>query len=124
MESNLRSPKINELKWGYIEVDGFGEFKDVKLYPGGARSWNWTETGTEHIPGIQYADVEELLEHGAQVIVISQGIYGRLKIQEDTLTKLGQRGITTHVLKTKAAKKLYNELCVDTPVGGLFHSTC
>lgn len=124
MEEKARSPKITKLDWGYIEVEGFGEFKDVKLYPGGARSWNWTETGTEHTPGVQFADVEELLEHGATVIVFSQGIYGRLKIRNDTLAKLAQQGITTHVLKTKAAKKLYNELCEDTPVGGLFHSTC
>jgi hypothetical protein len=124
MEVHLRSPQIAKLDWGHIEVEGFGEFKDVKLYPGGARSWNWTETGTEHTPGVQFADVEELLEHGAKVIVFSQGVYGRLKIREDTLEKLAQRGITTHVLKTKAAEKLYNELCENTPVGGLFHSTC
>jgi hypothetical protein len=124
MEANPQSPKINELSWGHIEVEGFGEFKDVKLYPGGARSWDWTETGTEHTPGVQFADVEELLEYGAKVIVFSQGIYGRLKIREDTLEKLEKQGITTHVLKTKAAKKLYNELCDKTPVGGLFHTTC
>jgi len=124
MGKNLVSPKIKELIWGQIEVEGFGNFKDVKLYPGGARSWNWTETGTEHTPGVQFADVEELLEHGATVIVFSQGVYGRLKIRHDTLEKLAQQGITTHLLKTKAAKELYNELCENTPVGGLFHSTC
>ena len=124
METNPHSPKINELGWGHIEVEGFGEFKDVKLYPGGARSWNWRETDTEHSPGVQFADTEELLEHGAKVIVFSQGVYGRLKIQADTLEKLAQRGITTYVLKTKAAKKLYNELCENTAVGGLFHTTC
>jgi hypothetical protein len=124
MEAKVRSPRITKLDWGYIEIEGFGDFKDVKLYPGGARSWNWGETGTEHSPGVQFTDVEELLEHGAMVIVFSQGVYGRLKIRNDTLEKLDQKGIKTHVLKTKAAKELYNELCENTPVGGLFHSTC
>jgi hypothetical protein len=124
MKEKPLSPKIIKLAWGQIEVEGFGEFKDVKLYPGGARSWNWTETGTEHSPGVQFADVEELLAHGVEVIVFSQGIYGRLKVQEDTLKELASRGITTHVLKTKKAKKIYNQLCKDQAVGGLFHTTC
>ncbi len=123
-EEKLRSPKITGLDWGQIEVEGFGTFKDVKLYPGGARRWKWTETGTEHSPGVQFADVEELLEHGAEVVVFSLGIYGRLKVQDETLTKLAEKGITAHVLKTKEAKELYNQLCEDTPVGGLFHTTC
>jgi len=123
-EEKLRSPKITNLDWGQIEVEGFGEFKDVKLYPGGARRWKWTETGTEHSPGVQFADVEELLEHGAEVVVLSLGVYGRLKVQDATLKELAERGITAHVLKTKEAMRLYNQLCEDNPVGGLFHTTC
>lgn len=123
-EEKPRSPKITKLDWGHIEVDGFGAFKDVKLYPGGARSWKWTETGTEHSPGIQFADVEELLEHGAEVVVMSLGVYGRLKVQDKTLTKLEEKSITVHMLKTKEAKELYNQLCEDNAVGGLFHTTC
>ena len=123
-EEKLRSPKITKLDWGQIEVEGFGAFKDVKLYPGGARRWKWTETGTEHSPGVQFADVEELLEHGAEVVVLSLGVYGRLKVQDATLTKLAEKGITAHVLKTKEAKELYNQLCEGNAVGGLFHTTC
>jgi len=124
MKDKPLSPKINKLTWGQIEVEGFGEFKDVKLYPGGARSWNWTETGTEHTPGVQFADVEELLAHGAEIVVLSLGMYGRLKVQEATLAELAERKITAHILKTKKAKKLYNQLCKDQAVGGLFHTTC
>jgi NAD(P)-dependent dehydrogenase (short-subunit alcohol dehydrogenase family) len=42
--------------------------------PGGGREWNWLETGTHHNPGIQIAEVEELLEHGAGVVVLSRGM--------------------------------------------------
>lgn len=124
MEGQKVSPKILDMSWGQIEVDGFDEFKDVKLYPGGARSWNWTETGTEHSPGVQFADVEELIEHGAEVVILSKGVYGRLRVHETTVEELNKRGITTHVLKTKAARKLYNQLRDDTPVGALLHTTC
>jgi hypothetical protein len=49
-----------------MDVEDLGSGKDFKLYPGGGREWDWTETNTGHVPGIQPADVEELLEHGLQ----------------------------------------------------------
>ena len=33
---------------GKIEVEGTGTLRDAKLFPGGAREWDWRETGTEH----------------------------------------------------------------------------
>lgn len=64
MKHAARSPRITDFVWGRISV-GDRVFKDAKLWPGGAREWDWTETGTRHEPGIQPADVAELLEHGA-----------------------------------------------------------
>lgn len=29
---------------GHMEVEGIGEGKDFKLYPGGGREWDWSET--------------------------------------------------------------------------------
>ena len=29
------SPTVENIKWGCIDVERFGKFKDVKLYPGG-----------------------------------------------------------------------------------------
>ena len=63
------SPRISRLSWGHIEVDGHPPFKDAKIFPGGAREWDWRETGTRHVPGIQPADVQELIEHGARAVV-------------------------------------------------------
>lgn len=98
--------------------------KDAKLYPGGAREWDWRETGTEHEPGIQPADVNELLKHGADVVVLSQGIHRRLGVCDETLRLLKGRGVEAHVLQTEEAVRLYNELAPRRRVGGLFHSTC
>jgi hypothetical protein len=119
-----RSPLIRRISWGRMEVDGLGRSKDFKLYPGGGRPWDWRETGTEHVPGIQPADVAELLEHGAEVIVLSRGMQLVLQTCPQTLELLRSRGIAVHVLETKAAAALYNQLAEDRPVGGLFHSTC
>jgi hypothetical protein len=124
MVKHIRSPHIAHLSWGRLEVEGHPTFKDAKLYPGGARAWDWRETGTQHVPGIQPADVDELLEHGATVVVLSQGMTGRLQVAPETLQVLKDRGITVHVLGTEEAVRTYNELRKDESVGGLFHTTC
>jgi hypothetical protein len=115
---------IINVAWGRMEVEGLGVGKDFKLYPGGGRAWDWTETGTGHVPGIQPADVEELLEHGATTVVLSRGMEERLQVDPRTLRMLDERSVTVHVLETREAVKTYNELAESTPVGGLFHSTC
>ena len=124
MAQQQRSPRITRLSWGRLETEGEQSFKDAKLFPGGAREWNWRETGTAHVPGIQPADVEELIERGARVVVLSRGIYERLQVRPETLRLLRERGIRSHVLQTDEAVRLYNELAETEPVGGLFHSTC
>jgi hypothetical protein len=122
--ANSRSPLITHVSWGRMQVEGVGTGKDFKLYPGGGRPWNWQETGTEHVPGIQPADVNELLERGAEVVVLSRGMQLVLQTSPETLELLRQRGVPVHVVETRAAVELYNKLAKDQAVGGLFHSTC
>ncbi len=124
MRQPRRSPRVTRLSWGHLEIEGARAFKDAKLYPGGARAWDWRETGTHHVPGIQPADVAELLDHGAEVVVLSKGILERLRVCPETLDLLRDRGITVQVLQTEQAVARYNELSRRVAVGGLFHSTC
>ena len=122
--STLRSPRITHISWGRMEVEGLGRGKDFKLYPGGGREWDWSETGTRHVPGIQPADVFELLDRGSQVVVLTRGMELVLRTCPETLALLRDRGIPVHVEETRAAVELYNKLAEEAPVGGLFHSTC
>src|SRR5258708_27741416 len=96
--SDARSPRITHLSWGCLEVDGRLGFKYAKLLPGGAKEWDWSETGTHQVPGTQPADVKELLEHGARVVVLSKGIQERLQVCPETLRMLEEHGVTAHVL--------------------------
>jgi hypothetical protein len=123
-EPKMRSPRVIALAWGEIEVEGAGTFRDAKVFPGGARQWDWRETGTEHSPGIQPADVSELLDHGATTIVLSQGMLKRLRVCPETLELLDQQGVRVHVLPTEEAVGLYNKLRETERVAGLFHTTC
>ena len=126
MEQETRSPLVTHLSWGRLEVEGWdGRFKDAKLFPGGAREWDWSETGTSHEPGVQLADVEELLDRGATLVVLSRGFHERLQVRRETLQKLEERKVPVYVERTGEAVRLYNELSKEhDKVGALVHSTC
>ena len=124
VQQELPSPRITDCSWGRVSIDGHGAVKDAKLYPGGARAWDWRETGTRHDPGIQPSDVAELVEHGASTVVLSTGVYRMLKVCPETLRQLERQGVTVQVLPTPEAVATYNQLAEREPVGALIHSTC
>lgn len=119
-------PRVVGLGWGRIEVEGRpAPYKDAKLWPGGSRGWDWNETGTSHTPGVQVADVEELLAHGARAVVIGRGMHGRLEVPPGTRAELERRGVEVHADLTPAAVDTYHRLRDSTlEVGALFHTTC
>ena len=124
----MAETRITDLAWGQIEVATEGNvqrFKDCKIWPGGAREWRWEETGTHHNPGIQPADLEDVLKKDVDVIVLGSGQLGRLKISPETEMLLHDRGIPYHLVNTEKAVQLFNALTQQGKrVGGLFHSTC
>ena len=123
--NDIKSPQINHISWGRMEVDGVGIGKDFKLWPGGGRQWDWQETGTHHLPGIQPSDIEELLNNGSQTVVLSRGMWRALQTSKETLDFLNKKNVSVHIAETRAASKIYNDLASDgEAVGGLFHSTC
>jgi len=94
VKTENRSPRIKQVSWGRLEVEGRAEpYKDAKLFPGGSREWNWRETGTNHLPGIQQSDVQELLDHGAKIVVLSRGMKECLNVPHETLEFLKGRQI-------------------------------
>jgi hypothetical protein len=104
VKNQCGSPRINAVSWGRLEIE--------------------ERTGTNHQPGIQPADLQELLDHGARVVVLSRGMKNCLQVPRETLDFLKARQIPAHVLPTVDAVNLYNELAEKEAVGGLFHTTC
>ncbi len=103
---NPSSPRILELAWGRMEIEGIGEGKDFKLWPGGGRQWDWRETGTRHVPGIQPADVEELIQNGCKSVVLSRGMLLCLQTCRETLELLEKEHIKVHRTETKEAVRI------------------
>jgi hypothetical protein len=119
------SPQVVDDGWGIVDVSGLGRFRDVKLWPGGGRAWDWRETGTDHRPGILCEDVTELVDHEPDLVVLSRGREGRLGVSPETLSLLATRGVPVVLEKTEAALATYNRLAAEgRRVAGLFHTTC
>lgn len=120
-----KSPQIISAGWGRMDVEGLDRGRDLKLWPGGGRHWDWKECGTGHGRGVQQGDVEELLLKGSQVVIITTGRFRRLRVPETVVRYLQERGTEVLVLDTKSGIDRYNQLAEQgVAVGGLFHSTC
>jgi len=126
--SNSKTSLITHISWGHMEVTTNGQtlrFKDCKVWPGGAKEWDWSLTGAHHQPGIQPADIEEILGHGVEVMVLSRGMQLMLHTCPETEQMLRSRGIEYHLEETNQAVELFNRLTHQgKKVGGIFHSTC
>ncbi|XP_032227368.1 mth938 domain-containing protein isoform X2 [Nematostella vectensis] len=118
------SPLVDKLSWGHMTI-GCQSYKDCKVWPGGSRAWDWNETGTKHNPGVQPADIEDILTSKVQILVISRGMNGVLKVPPKTVQFAEARGVEVLVHLTEDAVKKYNQLAIQgARVGGVFHSTC
>ena|SRR3974390_1967627 len=125
MSSTERSPNVGDHAWGQIEIEGLGSFRDVKLWPGRCREWDWEETGTRHDPGIQPGDVEELLDADPEVVILSKGRELRLKTCKETIQLLQVTGVTVVCEETSVAIAEYNRLAQSSRrVAALIHTTC
>jgi hypothetical protein len=125
MTEHGESPEIEGHRWGHVDVEGLGTFRDVELWPGGGRAWDWDETGTRHEPGIQPSDVEELLDHAPDIVVLSRGRELRLRTCPESLALLEQHGVEVLRDETSVAIAQYNHLVVSgRRVAALIHSTC
>ena len=101
------------------------EFKDCKVWPGGAKAWDWNETGTSHQPGIQPGDIEEILDRDVEIMVLSRGMDSRLNTCPETEALLRVRGIEYAIDETQNAVIKFNRLMEEgRRAGGIFHSTC
>uniref|UniRef100_A0A3Q3IAT6 Mth938 domain-containing protein n=1 Tax=Monopterus albus TaxID=43700 RepID=A0A3Q3IAT6_MONAL len=84
--------------------------------------WGWPSS---HYPGVQPADLDEVLKKGIDLLVIGRGMSEALQVPSSTLDFVKQRGIDVKVLQTEKAVAEYNKLANQgAKGGGGFHSTC
>lgn len=109
-----RSPTIKSYRRGRVVVEGYGSMGNAKLFPGGAREWEFPRQQSQ--AHIAKAEFMELLEWGASEVVVG----GFPK--DSSLPSLSQDGtpIAVTLLDTSAAIETYNRLVAEgRAVGGL-----
>lgn len=126
--AQANAPIIAHLEWGKIVVkDSDGKektYKDCVLSPQGSAVWNWKNTGTEHNPGIQIADLSEFIDN-VDFVVLSAGMQNVLQVQRETLDFITSKRKTYYYEQTQKAVERYNLLVSEgKKVGALIHSTC
>lgn len=131
--TTAQQPFVTKIAWGEITVqepngsltqydDRTG--KDCILLPTGSKPWDWLKTGMHHKPGIQVADVQNLLNE-ADIFILSRGMDLVLEVMPETITFLKNNKKEVHTLQSEEAVALYNKLTQEgKKVVGLIHSTC
>jgi hypothetical protein len=116
---------IAKFEWGEI-VDAEGRvFKDARLAPGLVEEWDWNRTGTRHRPGIQIADLDDLIALSPDVVILSRGIDLVLQVPDVTVAWARERAAEVLVLQSAEAVERYNErVLAGARVVALIHSTC
>lgn len=127
---------IESIRWGQIEVNDKGVkkiYKDMKISPNIVEEWDWNVNKTRHNPGIQIADVVDLIGNDDHLrkkdqidtFILTRGMERKLQVMPDTIKFLDDKGINIIIMETSDAVKTYNMMTNHGyKVAGLFHSTC
>lgn len=113
-------PEIQSYRFGRIQIDGESYQKDVIIFPDRVRPEWWRERGHDLAP----ADLEEVFSAEAEVLIVGQGAYSRMKVPDDTRARIKEEGFELHVLGTKEAVELYNQRRDQARVIAALHLTC
>jgi hypothetical protein len=115
---------ITSFQWGQIVVSSGRTFKDVRLFPGGVEEWDWRKTGTRHDPGIQTADLADLVTTKPDLVILSRGVDLVLQVPQATVDFARSHAATVLVLQSEQAVAEYNRRITSKRVVALIHSTC
>ncbi len=110
---------IDSYSFGKMIVEGESYSNDLKVFPNKVEPDWWRDRG--HL--LQKSDLEDVLEHSPDLLVIGIGANGRMGVSQEVKEILKQRSIDFVVERTQKAKDHYNNSEVEDKVG-VFHLTC
>ncbi len=113
-------PEIQSYRFGNINIDGENYKKDVIIFPDRVRSDWWRERGHKLAP----EDLREVFLNDADVLIVGQGAYSRMRVPEDTRERIEDEGFELHVMGTKDAVEMYNQRRDLERVVAALHLTC
>ncbi len=115
-----RESMIDSYSFGRIRINGEEYTSDVIIYPGRIQSNWWRKEGHK----LQIEDMEEVLKHPPELLIVGTGAYGAMSVPEETRKHIESKGIQLVVEKTDEACKTYNDLRDKEKAVATFHLTC
>lgn len=116
----MQPPKIDGYRFGEIIIDGQRYSYDVMIFPDRVQPDWWREEGHS----LSMADLYDVWQKPPEVLVIGQGVNGRMDVPIDTCRQLEVAGIQVIVEDTGRACQTYNQLRETRVVVAALHLTC
>jgi hypothetical protein len=117
--------KVDSLSFGSIAVDGERHRRDVILLPGGALKHGRGDFWKTEASGFKRHEIEELVEAGAEEIVVGTGTNAKAGPSNEAKSRVEQAQLQLHSLPSCEAVPVFNRL-VDQgkTVAALVHIAC
>jgi hypothetical protein len=112
--------EINDYRFGSITVGGEVYKADLIILPDRIITSWWRRSGHSLVP----EDLEEVVKAAPEVLVVGAGAAGVMRVPEETLRYLQERGIEVVVLRTGEACLRFNELRATRRAAAALHLTC
>jgi len=113
--------KIDSYQFGRIVIDGAGYDSDC-LVTGGCVLQNWRRR-QGHLLAAE--DLKPVIDAAPQVLVVGCGAFGMMKVPQQTVQLLQQKGIRCEPMKTAKAVQRFNQLMHEgANAAAAFHLTC
>jgi len=97
---------IDSYRFGKIVIDGNAYTKDVIILGKEVFHPWWRKEGHRVFP----EDLDWAIEHGAKAFVFGTGFYGMVKIPDETIKFLKEKGFHFRSIKTGLAVKEFNKI--------------
>ena len=111
---------VDRYEFGLIVIDGESFKNDLLIWPGRIKSDWWRREG--HF--LQLDDVAEALAADPQVLVVGQGVYGRMEVDPALAAYLKDRGVELIAQPTPEACQAINALSGTRRLAAALHLTC
>lgn len=112
--------KIDEYEFGQIVIGGKSFDSDTLILSDRVIDHWWRKEGHT----LHAEDIGVVVEDHPCLLIVGTGMFGMMKIPENTEAFLRSRGIEMVAMKTEAACRLFNERQNEGGVAAAFHLTC
>ena len=113
--------EIQKYSFGNIDIGGVMYSSDVIIYSDDRIENPWRRSESHYLTS---EDIPDVVSNVPEVVIIGTGAVGIMKVDEELLSLLRQKGVEIYVERTKQATKIYNDISKNKKTCACLHLTC